>query len=154
MLLVFAVVALLIVVAVLVLVVIRPRSAQTYAEDSPEGTIQRYLRALEEGDSETAYSFFSSEVQRDFPLQEFEDGLPRPEFGVEDGRRSVRVAGVETRGDTATLLLEVDEYVDLVPLSPEYQSELEVTLTHENGAWKIDEPLYGLSPAYGFFRGD
>ena len=144
----------LIVVAVIVLVVIVPRSAQTYAEDTPEGTLQRYLRALDEGDSETAYSFFSREVKRDFPLSEFENGLPSPDLGLDEIPRTVRVAGVDMRGDTATLRLAVDEYVDVLPLSREYRSERRIRLIREDGAWKIDQPLHGLGPAYGVFGED
>ena len=145
-LLIGAALAALVIVSVVTVVAAGGRGVQTYPADSPEGALQRYLRAIEDGDYEDAYTYFSSEVQAVFPEREFADAGGSP--GRFDGNteRTVRVERVDVRDDEATVHLSVEEYLDTGFGSSEYGYQRSVRLVRDEGAWKIDEPLYGLEP--------
>ena len=155
--------ALAVLIAVSVLIVIltagRAASVQTYPADTPEGTIQRYVQALEDQDYDTAYSYFSSEVQSDLTEREFTDhtSVFAPFPGFAPSERRVSVDRVEERDDRTTIHLSIEEYFDagfgfFAPGELAYQRP--IRLTQEDGAWKIHQPLYGLEPAQDPLFGD
>ena len=122
---------------------------ESYPPGTPEGALQRYLQAFEDEDFETAYSYFSSEVQDEMSLDEFEEateyyGSPAPEI-----ERRVRVDRVEETDDGAVVHLTVEEfYGGGGPFGGggTYSYPREVRMVREGGDWKIDEPLLGLEP--------
>ena len=156
-----AALAVLIAVSVLIIVLAAGRAAsvQTYPADTPEGTIQRYVQALEDQDYETAYSYFSSEVQSELTEREFTDhtAVFAPFPGFAPTERRISVDRVEERDDRTAVHVAIEEYFDagFGFFGPgEYAYQRAIRLTREDEAWKIDQPLYGLEPGQDPFFGD
>jgi hypothetical protein len=139
----------LVVVAAAVVLLLGSREPTTFPADSPEGAVQRHLAAFEDGDFETAYSFFSSDVQADLDLETYE--RTAREYGGYLGGTSRRVLFDRTDldGDVARVHLTVEEYYGGGPFGggDTYRSTREIRLIREGGSWKIDDPLMGLEPA-------
>jgi hypothetical protein len=125
------------------------RQAVAYPVNSPEGAVQRYLAAFDEGDYETAYTFFSEEVRGEMDLDEYERAVRS--YGSFDGGPSRRVLFDRTSGDGDRMRvhLTVEEFYGGGGLGggDTYRSSREVLMVRENGAWRIDEPLVWLDPA-------
>ncbi|MDQ3871383.1 MAG: hypothetical protein M3301_07200 [Chloroflexota bacterium] len=118
---------------------------------TPEGTVQRYVQALEDRDNETAYSYFSHAIQEDLSERDFTERssltAPLAGFGFPGAERRVGLLGVDLRGDRATVTLEIEEYFEggFGPFGPgEYSYERPIRVALEDGEWKIDQALYGL----------
>jgi hypothetical protein len=140
-----AIVVAIVVVAVLV-VVLASRPPTTYPADSPEGTIQRYLAAVEAGEPEAAYAFFSRSVRTEMPLDSYRRAWADLAWEREQDRRVV-LEQVDLRDTRATVHLRVDVYSGGGPFGPNrYTYERSVGLVRESGEWRIDEPLVGLEP--------
>ena len=54
----------LVVVAVVVAALTGGRQTKTYAEDTPEGAVQRYIQAIIDEDTDKAYGYLSEELQK------------------------------------------------------------------------------------------
>jgi hypothetical protein len=143
-------VAALVVLAVLIVVLVAPRSPATFAEGSPEAAFQRYLLSVEDGDYPAAYELFSQEVRDEMSLRQYErnaSGYGAP-YGPGVSRRILfdRTSG---GGDRATLHLTVEEFYAGGPFGggDTYRSSRQVRMVREGGEWRIDEALFGLEPA-------
>ena len=139
-----AALAALIVVTVVAVLVAGSRTA-TFAEDSPEFALQRYLEAFDDGDYEAAYAYFSSSIREELSLREFEQSAEAyvPHFAGRPQRR-VSVARVEETEDGVRLHLVVEEFYGDGFGGSTSSYERSVRMTLEDGAWKIDDPIVGL----------
>jgi hypothetical protein len=138
-------------VTIILLTADRQVGPPTFPPQTPEGTVQRYVHALEDQDNETAYSYFSGAVQEDLSERDFTDRssftAPLAGFGFPGAERRVRLLGVDLRGDRATVTLEIEEYFEggFGPFGPgEFSYERPIRVALEDGEWKIDQALYGL----------
>ena len=70
----------LIIISTAVALLNRPQSATLFARDTPEGTVSRFLQAVEEGETRQAYEYLSRELQAKCTFEHFRDstrGLAR-----------------------------------------------------------------------------
>ena len=67
------------------------RTAVDFAEDTPEGALQRYLRAFDDGDLDAAYAYFSADVRADMDRDAYERtvAMYHPGIGVDRTRRAL-----------------------------------------------------------------
>lgn len=136
----------LVLVAVLVVLVADGRQSD-FPADSPEGTVQSYLRALENDDVESAYGSFSSAVQSDMTLTAYRR-VVREQYYEDDSRR-IALDRVDVTGDRARLFLTIQPTGGGGLFGGGgYTDEREIPLVHEAGGWRIDEPLAGIDPIY------
>ena len=122
----------------------------SFPEDSAEHALQQYLQAFEDGDLEAAYAFFSSDVQQEMSLEEFEQNAQFHGPGMVGGdtQRRVSVDRVEETDDGARIHLVVQDFYGGGLGSSGYSFERTVRMTREQGAWRIDEPLIGIEPGH------
>lgn len=105
-------------------------------EASPAGVVQRYSKAVIDGDNTTADSYLTdaarSRCRGGYP------GEPRP-------ARVVLVSTSE-RTDSATVRVSIVQQSQGGPFGPsEYEMEDAFSLLKINGTWKIDQPPYILT---------
>jgi len=116
------------------------------ANGTPAATLHGYLTAWEAGDLDTAYGHFSTAVQGEMTLAEFE--RISNEVVRYDSRVSRRITldDATISGDRATQLLVVDEFRPAGFGSETYTYEIRVPMVREGGAWRINIALIGVEP--------
>jgi hypothetical protein len=134
-----------VVIAALAVVLVGSREATDFPANSPEGVVQRYLAAFEEGDYETAYGFFSQAVHDETDPATYERTVREFGYGFDVSRR-VLFDRTERNGDRAVVHLTVEEYYEGGPFGAgdTFRSSRQIALLLENGAWRIDDRLIGL----------
>ena len=143
-------------VALILVTVERGSALPQLPADSPEGTVQRYVLALEQQDLDTAYSYFSEAVADEISEREFISGSTLgfvPGFAVTE--RRIWVGSVERGDDAASVDVIVEEsFGGFGMFGPpaEFTYERRLRLVSEDGEWKIDQALYGLDPAQPAFN--
>jgi hypothetical protein len=149
-----AIVALLIVgfvvVATAIVLMVGAAPVREYPADSPEGTIQRYLRALDERDPAGAYALLSSAAQGRLSEAQFADQqYAYGPYGDGSGRL-VRIDRTEVTGDRATVTLTIEQYWGGGFGSNRTVVHRTIRLIRETGGWRLDEALVGpeLMPAW------
>jgi hypothetical protein len=149
-----AIVALLIagfvVVATAIVLLAGSAPVRDYPADSPEGTIQRYIRALDVRDLEGAYALLSSAAQSGFSKVQFsEQQYPYGPYGDGSGRL-VRIDRTDVTGDQATVALTIEQFWGGGLGSNRNVVHRTVRLTHEAAGWRLDEVLVGqeLMPSW------
>lgn len=116
----------------------------TYAPGTPEAVFQDYLQRLEAGDLDGAYGSFSAGVRSRLPLASFEQQVDQA-----DGPSvRVQIDRAEITGDIARLRLTIDRWWAGGLQSSRWREERTIRLVREAGAWRIDEALAGLDPAW------
>lgn len=149
-----AIVALLIVgfavVATAIVLIAGAPPVREYPADSPEGTIQRYMRALDERDLDGAYALLSSAAQGRFSKAQFnEQQYAYGSYGDGSGRL-VRIDRTEVTGDRATVALTIEQFWGGGFGSNRTVMHRTIRLVREPGGWRLDEALVGpeLMPAW------
>lgn len=129
-------------------VVVAGRTPRTLPADSPEGAIQRYVAALDAGDSAGALSWFSSDIRADVDVDAYRRILDRARAAEPDDQ-SPRVLfdGTELSGDRAVVRLTVERlYGDGLDASL-VRDQRSIPMIREGDGWRIDELLAWLDPA-------
>jgi len=136
-----------VVVAALVVVLLGSRDAAALPAGSPEGVVQRYLAAFEDGDYRTAHGYFSERIRDEVDEATYERAVREYGYAVETSRR-VLFDSTELNGDRASVQLTVEEYYSGGPFGAgdTYRSSRVIALVREAGAWRIDDSLMGLDP--------
>ncbi len=149
-----AIVALLIVgfvvVATAIVLLAGATPVREYPPDSPEGTIQRYMRALDERDLDGAYALLSSAAQGRFSKAQFsEQQYAYGPYGDGNGRL-VRIDRTEVTGDRAIVALTSEQFWSSGFSSNRTVVHRTIRLVRETGGWRLDEALVGpeLMPAW------
>jgi hypothetical protein len=140
-------IAVLVVVAVIAVVLLGSRDAPSFSADTPEGVVQRHLAAVEAEDYESAWGYFSADIQSDLSVDEYRRAAR--DYGYYgSGSRRVLFDRSEVDGDRARVWLTVEEFYDGGPFGggETYRSTREIALVREGGEWRIDDPLIGLEP--------
>jgi hypothetical protein len=130
------VVAIVVVAAIVVLAIGSP-DVEEYPADSPEGTIQRYLRAVADGDEEAARALLSERVNDQMSDDPFGRLFCQPGEG-----HQVRVEDVDAGDQRATVTLEIENISGSGLDFDRYSYERQVALVFEEGGWKINEPYF------------
>jgi hypothetical protein len=137
--------ALVIVAIALVFTMARPGGESLLPEDTPEGTVQRYLLALEAGDYKAAYSYLSFPSDKQISYDVWKGRAIRYEekHGVK-----VTLEKSTVTGDEATVYVVVDVFRADEPFqnppfeNPVYTSHITFSLKQEGTSWKITSPTY------------
>ena len=149
----------LIVLSVAVALLNREGEATLLAEDTPEGTVQRYLLAIEEGDLKAAYQYLSSELQEDCTYAHFRDSTRW--FEADDMR--VTLEGTEPLDGQVEVQVRITRFYvdppfgDLAPVSPlrsrESSYTARYTLGQDGETWRLTDPPYPIGWCPGLERG-
>jgi hypothetical protein len=134
--------------AVAVVLLSGDRDPVEFPADSPEGALQRYLAAFDDGDLETAYAFFSSGVRAAMALDEWERTVDMFGGGMPDDRvRRAIFDGRSGEGNSVEVRVTIEEIFGegLTTSTSRYQSQ--IRMVREADGWRIDEPLVWLEPA-------
>lgn len=149
-----AIVALLIagfvIVATTIVLLAGATPLREYPADSPEGTIQRYIQALDDRDLDGAYALLSSTAQAGFSKVQFSDQqYAYGPYGDGSGRL-VRIDRTEVTDDRATVALTIEQFWGGGLGSNRTVMHRTVRLVREAAGWRLDEVLVGpeLMPAW------
>jgi hypothetical protein len=144
-----AVVVVLIVASVVVALVNRQRQSDLFPEDTPEGTVQRYLQAMEKEDTRGAYDYLGSDLRQYCTYQHFRDNTQYFET------RDMRVSLEKTEPLDGTV--EVRVRVTQVYFSPPFNSSestysVNFTLEKEGDLWRFSRLPWPLGWCPGLDR--
>jgi hypothetical protein len=142
----FGVIIGIIVIATVVLVLIMPGEGDTplLPEDTPEGTVQRYLRAVQTQDYEEAYGYLSQEAleeRYDDPFEWFD----RQSYALErsDNGWKATLGEPSIVGNRASIRVKIETFEPSFPLSnPLHSRNYTFRLQRYGDDWLITEPLY------------
>jgi hypothetical protein len=126
-----------VVLAVVVVLAIGEPDVTTYPADTPEGTVQRYLQAVYDGDDEAARGLLSDRAV----AESGRDPITGLLCEQTDGHQ-VRVNGVDAGDTRATVRLQIEDISGSGLGFDRYSWERSVVLVYEDGGWKIDEPYF------------
>ena len=136
-------VAAVVVVAIaLSVVAIVVKDEQDFAAGTPEGTVQRYLRAVIDGDANAARGYLSADLIDRCDEQRLRDAYRR------GSRRDVRATlrGTAEVGDVTEVRIRITEFRDDPPFRrDDYSHDEFFALRQEGGEWRIVEPPWPLS---------
>jgi hypothetical protein len=126
----FAFVVALLAIASVSVAIANKRDVVLFPKETPEGTVQDYLLALQAGDETSAYDHFSDDLKRQCPQQEFLEEVEMSDFM--DSRLTLE--DVITDGDDATVVIRVNSTFGS-------GDETRFVLHREDGgSWKLTEP--------------
>jgi hypothetical protein len=137
--------ALVIVAIALVFTMAKPGGESLLPADTPEGTVQRYLLALEAEDYKTAYSYLSFPPNKQISYDVWKGRAIRYE---EKHAVKVTLEKSMVTGDEATVSVMVDVFRANEPFenppfeNPVYTSHVTFSLKKEGASWKINSPTY------------
>jgi hypothetical protein len=137
-----AVIGLLAVVALVLVLITSNQPVRLLPENTPEGVVQRYILALDQGDYAVAWSFLAP--------QRFEKPMT-----FEDWRRSMNLPGerpaykatlgqINITGDFATVEVVIDTFRNYGGLfdNPVNTNRVLFSLQRTGPTWKITDPFY------------
>lgn len=139
-----------VVVATAIVLLAGATPVREYSADSPEGTIQRYIQALDNRDLDGAWTLLSSTAQGRFSKVQFSDQqYAYGPYGDGSGRL-VRIDRTVVTGDQATVALTIEQFWGGGLGSNRTVMHRTVSLIREVAGWRLDEVLVGpeLMPAW------
>ncbi len=140
-----SIVAILIVVSVIVAISTQ-NNLPVLSEDTPEGTVQRYLQALEKDDLTLAYRYLSASARERKTFQEFSRELSFR--SREEQQRQVTLDKSRIFNDTAEVQVTINEFRPSGPLTfqpSENSFQSYFSLQKQDGKWFISDaswPVY------------
>ena len=113
--------------------------------DSPEGVLQRYLIALEDGEQREAYDYLAEDARVTCPFADF---VKQASYqGVRGSQMTLE--NVERFDQRALVTANVTVFDPNIPFGPEEHSyERTFELTLEGGGWKMTWPEGWCPPLY------
>lgn len=135
----------LLIISVVVVLVAGRGSASDYPADSPEGTLQRYLGAFDDGDYDAAYAYFSDRVKEQMSVDEFRQSVGM--YGGYPTSQRVLFERSTGEGDRVRLELVVEYFYGEGLGAGSDRQPRQVNMVREADEWRIDDPLVGLDPA-------
>ncbi|MGZ8562478.1 MAG: hypothetical protein ACXWWU_02545 [Candidatus Limnocylindria bacterium] len=136
----------LLVISVVIVLAIGRTATPDYPADSPEGTLQRYFAAFEEGDYEGAYEYFSARVKEQMSVDDFRRSIGMYQGGAPGGQR-VLFQGTSGEGDRVRVELVIEYFYDDGFGGGSSSQPRQISMVREDGEWRIDDALAGLEPA-------
>jgi len=136
---------LVIVAIVLVLTIGSVRETPLLPEDTPEGTVQRYFKALEAKDYATAYSYLSFPPDKKTSYEKWKESFSwyreKNETKVTLGKSAV--TGNEATVDVTVDIFRTSEPFDNPPFdNPVRTQHITFFLKQDGTSWKITSPTY------------
>jgi hypothetical protein len=141
-----AIVVLAAVAVILVLTATGSSSVDLLPEDTPEGTVQRYLLATDAGDYEKAYSYLSSSaVAKETYYSSYEKWSQGFLQNQRQNTWKATLGKSVITDDRATVAVTIDVFSPDAPfVSPANTSYYTFTLQKEEAFWRITSPVYPL----------
>ncbi len=130
----------LVVLAIVVASVLNSSAVTTYAADTPEGVVQRYVNAVLDGDEDAADAYLTTELATECENEEF------PILYREDDSARVALLDSSISGDTARVDVRVTEGSYGLVDSYEYDHEETFDLERTENGWLISDQTW---PRYG-----
>lgn len=131
--------AVLIIVSVLVSVL--ANDDDLLPADTPEGAVQRYLRAVGDDDIVASYEYVSEDLKDECTLEHF---LQMTRFREQNF--SAALSQTTDIGDKTVVSVEITEQGNDGPFgSGQYSFDTSFTLVLENGEWRMSEPPWPVS---------
>jgi hypothetical protein len=142
---------LVVIVIVLGLTLSGEQTVSLLPEDTPEGTVQRYILAIQDKDYEKAYSYLSptalvEEEEEDNSYYASYENWSRPYSwrGESSGWKATQGESSIT-GDEATVEVTIEVFRPEVPFAdPVCSRHYTFQLRKEDTSWRITSPLYPL----------
>ncbi len=129
-----AVVVALVVISLVVALATGSDESPLLAEDTPEGTVQRYVLALQDADYAAAHALLSEDARERCPI---EDLRQRQRFERSDDVR-VRLGATRPVGDEVEVMVHVTRFSASPPFGvSESTSDYPYTLTETADGWRI-----------------
>ena len=127
-------------------VILRPAAPAVYPAGSPEAAFQAFLTEYDTGDLDAAYAHFSASVRSRLSFSDFRRMADDYAWQDDDDRRVV-LDKVDATGDSAVLHIRVERFTPEGLGGNRTSYAQDIRLVREAGAWRIDEPLAGTEPA-------
>lgn len=132
-------------VAGVIVALVTSRDEATLSASSPEGTVQRYLRALEEKDYRGAYAYLSASAQRNCTIERFIKAasyrdLTDAEMILEDTQLLEDSAIVTAR----VTVFDASNVFD----ASEHSYTETFDLTRDGGEWRMSWEDYRCPPSF------
>jgi hypothetical protein len=108
--------------------------ATTFAADTPEGTVQRYLQAIEDGELQEAYDYLSVALQRDCSYRDFRSPSQRSDM---ESQRVTLEDTERVNGEMEVRVLVTQFHVDPPFGSRESSHVQRYLLVEEGGEWRF-----------------
>ncbi len=145
-------VALVILVIIVVSVVVgltkRPREATLLPEGTPEGTVQRYLLAVEEEESRKAYEYLSPTLQERCEFQHFRDSTRRIDRRIGGTAEDLRVTleGTQPINGAVEVQVRIIQFHVSPPFDVnEYSHVQHFTLEKVDQTWLFADPPWPMN---------
>lgn len=123
-------------------------SEESFAADTPEGTVQSLLRSIEDEDFQSAYSLLSVELKKQCPIEQI--------FGsrgyFDERARDSRITHEQTTNvdSTTVVTVRISAFRNSGPFGTAESSYLQrYPLSQEDGQWRFVEypwPLFNCGP--------
>jgi hypothetical protein len=135
-----AAIGVLVIVAIVLVLTLPAKEAPLLSEDTPEGTVQRYLLALEAEDYATAWSYLSPPASEKLTYEDWMRSAVSP--GEKPGLK-VTLGKSAITNSTATVEVIVDVFRPGGPFgNPVSTNHFSFVLTKQGTSWKITSPTY------------
>jgi hypothetical protein len=142
----------LVVLALVVALVTRPQGATLLPQDTAEGTVQRYLLAIEEDDHQKAYGYLSNELQKACTYDYFRRFTDR--LRLEEVR--ITLEGTKRLNSSVEVSVRVTQFSissplrDPIPLSARESPYSErFTLAQVEGDWRFTDKPWPMDRCSG-----
>jgi hypothetical protein len=132
-------------VAGVVIALATTRGVELLPSDSPEGTLQRYLMAIEDRDYEEAYSYLSESARATCPYADFVRATADRELHGAD----MTLEDTERFDERALVTARVTVFEPNVPFGPEeYSYDRTFELKLDGDRWGLTWPERFCGPLY------
>ena len=130
------------IVASVVVALVNPRgAAETLPEDTPEGTVQRFILALQDEDYSLAHSYLSDELKKSCSVEGVREAAQFfAEVSQNQSRRVALLEKEELSGGRTQVRVRVTEVSVSLPFGVNENSHQErYVLVQEAGEWRFAE---------------
>jgi hypothetical protein len=137
----------LVIVTIALVLAIGQQKPALLPEGSPEGTVQRYLLAIQNKDFNAAYDFLSPDQSTDFPKTQTRDMWIQSAQGLQDTAWKANLVKVTLTGDTARVEVSIQSFRAGGGLdSSTYSRDVTFSLKKQGQSWLITSPrdIYNL----------
>ncbi len=121
------------------------RSEAEFPADSPEATVQTYLRSLQDDDFATAHDLFAADLRSECSLDDFIGGSIY--YKREIANQRVVLESTANLNDTVAVTTRISQVSDSGPFGvSEFSSTQVFTLQQEDGQWRFTRqpwPFFG-----------
>ncbi len=137
-----AVIGALALLALVLVLVTSKQPVKLFAEDTPEGVVQRYLLAIDAGDYQAAWNYLAPQPS-DKPMT-YDDWRRSFFYPATRPAYKATLGSVQVNSNQATVEVIIDTFRQSDGLfnNPVSTTRINFSLTHTSQGWKITDPTY------------